>query len=69
MSTPGQTPATCKYFDELDEILGHRPISDPAALLDSGATQEPPDPTESGTEGDANGTVTMTMVEKQSLTK
>ena len=48
----GRGRKTCRYFDELDEILGHRPIS---ALLDSGSTQERADPTESGEEGEANG--------------
>ena len=26
---------TCRYFDELDEILGHRPASAPSHLLDA----------------------------------
>ena len=34
----GRGRKTCKYFLELDSILGHRPASVPAALLDTGST-------------------------------
>ena len=30
---------SCKFYKELDKILGHRPASVPAALLDTGDTQ------------------------------
>ena len=30
----GRDRKTCRYFDELDEILGHRPASAPSHLLD-----------------------------------
>ena len=32
----GRGRKTCKFFKELDSILGHRPASVPAALLDTG---------------------------------
>ena len=31
----GRDRKTCRYFDELDEILGHRPASAPSHLLDA----------------------------------
>ena len=36
----GRGRKTCKYFKELDAILGHRPASVPAVLLDTGAASE-----------------------------
>ena len=30
---------TCRFFRELDEILGHRPASVPVHLLDTGSAQ------------------------------
>ncbi len=32
----GRDRKTCKHYDELDEILGHRPASIPAITLDTG---------------------------------
>ena len=32
----GRGRKTCKFFKELDSILGHRPASVPAALLNTG---------------------------------
>ena len=32
----GRERKTCKFYRELDEILGHRPASAPSALLDTG---------------------------------
>ena len=34
----GRGRKTCKYYKELDDILGHRPASLPPVLLDTGAT-------------------------------
>ena len=34
----GRGRKTCKFFKELDSILGHRPASIPAALLDTGTS-------------------------------
>ena len=34
----GQGRKPCKHFKELDNILGHRPASVPAVLLDTGTT-------------------------------
>ena len=34
----GRGRKTCKFFDELDEILGHRPASVPTTLLDTGTS-------------------------------
>ena len=34
----GQGRKTCKFFNELEEILGHRPTSVPAILLDTGSS-------------------------------
>lgn len=36
----GRARKTCKYFDELDVILGHRPASIPAVLIDTGRGTE-----------------------------
>ena len=33
----GRGRKTCKFFSELDRILGHRPATVPASLLDTGA--------------------------------
>ena len=53
----GRGRKTCKYYKELDEILGHRPASTPAVLLDTGTTsQNTSSQTEdSAAEGEANG--------------
>ena len=47
----------CKFLLELDDILGHRPASVPAVLLDTGTTsQNTACPTQnSAAEGEANG--------------
>ena len=34
----GRGRKSCKFFKELDKILGHRPASVPSALLDTGDT-------------------------------
>ena len=34
----GRERKTCKFYKELDDILGHRPASVPAVLLDTGTT-------------------------------
>ena len=34
----GRGRKTCKYYKELDNILGHRPASVPAVVLDTGTT-------------------------------
>ena len=34
----GRGRKVCKFYRELDDILGHRPASVPAALLDTGTT-------------------------------
>ena len=39
----GRGRKTCKYFDELDEILGHRPASVPTILLDTGSSSQDAD--------------------------
>lgn len=59
----GRARKTCKFFDELDEILGHRPASTPAILLDTGDTQDiSEDQVSQGSdigEADTNGTYTV----------
>ena len=58
----GRGRKTCKFYKELDEILGHRPASVPAVLLDTGiasqdtSSSQTQDTQESSAEGDANGT-------------
>ena len=37
----GRGRKTCKFFEELDEILGHRPASTPHMLLDTGRERQP----------------------------
>ena len=53
----GRGRKTCKYYKELDEILGHRPASVPAVLLDTGTTSQTPSSQneDSAAEGEANG--------------
>ena len=34
----GNGRKTCKFYDKLDEILGHRPSSVPSVLLDAGSS-------------------------------
>ena len=36
----GRGRKTCRFYRELDNILGHRPASVPAALLDTGTTDD-----------------------------
>ena len=36
----GRGRKSCKFHKELDEILGHRPASAPAVLLDTGTTSK-----------------------------
>ena len=47
---------SCKFFKELDNILGHRPASVPAVLLDTGTSSSTiTEPEESTEEREANG--------------
>ena len=52
---------TCKYYKELDDILGHRPASMPAIVLDTGTTSNSSSTTEDfstraeGEESETNG--------------
>jgi hypothetical protein len=34
----GKGRKTCKFYEELDDILGHRPASVPSVLLDTGTS-------------------------------
>ena len=36
----GKGRKTCRFFDELDDILGHRPASTPAVVVNTGQEQE-----------------------------
>ena len=50
----GQGRITCKFYKELDRILGHRPASVPSSLLDTGdssSTQVEPQESEEETDG------------------
>ena len=58
----GRGRKTCKFFKELDAILGHRPATIPAVLLDTGTTSHNASAStqdvwshDSATEGEANG--------------
>ena len=52
----GRGRKTCRFFKELDNILGHRPASVPAVLLDTGTSNSTgADSEESGEEREANG--------------
>ena len=55
----GRGRKTCKFFKELDAILGHRPASVPAVLLDTGAAGESTSASvqaqDTPAEGEANG--------------
>ena len=42
----GRGRKTCKYYKELDDILGHRPASVPAVVLDTGTTSNSSSTTE-----------------------
>ena len=37
----GNGRKTCKFYDKLDAILGHRPASAPSTLLDTGSLTQP----------------------------
>ena len=37
----GNGRKTCKFFDKLDAILGHRPASAPSVLMDAGSSSLP----------------------------
>jgi hypothetical protein len=50
----GRGRKTCKFYKELDEILGHRPASVPVSLLDTG-TSSSSTPEVSTEEANANG--------------
>ena len=52
----GRGRKTCKYYKELDDILGHRPASAPTALLDTGTSSGiAVNSQESATETETNG--------------
>ena len=57
----GRGRKTCKYYKELDDILGHRPASVPAVVLDTGTTSNSSSTTEDastraeGEESETNG--------------
>ena len=38
----GRRRQSCKFFDKLDELLGHRPASELSAVLDTGVFQHTP---------------------------
>ena len=40
----GNSRQTCKFFEKLDAILGHRPASSPSILLDVGSSAAPVEP-------------------------
>jgi hypothetical protein len=42
----GNGRQTCKFYDKLDAILGHRPASTPPVLLDAGSSTVPSTSTE-----------------------
>jgi hypothetical protein len=54
----GRGRITCKFYKELDRILGHRPASVPSSLLDTGdsssSTQVEPQESEEETDGKNN---------------
>ncbi len=39
----GRGRKTCKFYCQLDAILGHRPATIPPSLLDTGSSQEAQD--------------------------
>ena len=41
----GRGRKSCKFYDELDAILGHRPASVPAVILDTGNQDSPQETT------------------------
>ena len=47
----GRGRKTCKFFKELDNILGHRPASVPTSLLDTGDSSNPSNVEDSCTNG------------------
>ena len=49
----GRGRKTCKFFEELDLILGHRPATVPTSLLDTG--DSPVSASTSNQEADTNG--------------
>ena len=53
----GRGRKVCKFYRELDDILGHRPASMPAVLLDTGNTSSstPEAPTAESEEIETNG--------------
>ena len=40
-SVTGNNRKTCKFYEKLDAILGHRPASTPSSLLDTGSSTLP----------------------------
>ena len=51
----GRGRKTCKFYKELDEILGHRPASTPPVVLDSGTTSNTTTTLDSAEEEETNG--------------
>ena len=51
----GRGRKTCKFYKELDEILGHRPASIPPVVLDSGTTSNTTTTLDSAEEEETNG--------------
>ena len=49
----GRGRKSCKFFRELDEILGHRPASVPSSILDTGEFPSESEP--ENDEDDVNG--------------
>ena len=56
-SETGRGRKTCKFYKELDAILGHRPATTPAVLLDTGSTSQSSSLStqEDAAEGETNG--------------
>ena len=53
----GNGRKACKYFEELDKILGHRPASVPTVLLDSGTISSVQDSQDPEAERETNGKI------------
>ena len=51
----GRGRKTCKFYKELDEILGHRPASIPPVVLDSGIISNTTTTLDSAEEEEMNG--------------
>ena len=51
----GRGRKICKFYEELDDILGHRPASAPAVLLDSLSSQDETELSPGSAQLDTNG--------------